>query len=113
MDKVKEIGMRFNEGKPMMSLLPPYALEEVAKVLTYGSQKYAKWNWMHGLPFTEILDSCERHISAWKKGEDIDESGCLHIAHAACNLLMLLELAKLRPDLDDRPLEFYIEFHKS
>lgn len=50
----------------------------------------------------------ERHISKWKQGEDIDpESGLLHISHAACNALMLIEMTHLRPDLDDRPKEFY------
>lgn len=107
----QELGNRYNEGKPMMSLLPPVALEEVAKVLTYGAKKYSKFNWMKGLPYMEIIDSCERHISAWKKGEDIDESACLHIAHAACNLLMLIEMIALRPDLDDRPIEFYKNKH--
>lgn len=101
------MGDRYNSGKPMMSLLPPIALEEVAKVLTYGAKKYDKHNWLKGLPWTEILDSAERHINAWKKGEDIDESGCLHIAHAACNLLMLIEMIHLREDLDDRPTQYY------
>lgn len=101
-------GDRYNEGKPLMSLLPPLALEEVAKVLTYGKEKYAAWNWLKGLDHMSILDSMERHISAWKKGEDVDpESGLLHISHAACNALMLVEMMILRPDLDDRPLEFY------
>lgn len=101
-------GDRYNEGKPMMSLLPPIALEEVAKVLTYGSKKYAAWNWLQGLDHMSILDSMERHLSKWKQGEDIDEeSGLLHISHAACNALMLIEMIHLRKDLDDRPKQFY------
>lgn len=104
---MKEKGLRYNEGKPKMSLLPPIALEEVAKVLTYGANKYAPYNWVKGLPLMEVLDSAERHISAWKKGEDIDESGCLHLAHAACNLLMMIELSTIHNNLDDRPKEFY------
>jgi len=105
-----ELGDRYNEGKPMMSLVPPIAMTEVAKVLTYGAQKYAKNNWLKGRPHMEFIDSMERHVAEWKKCIDIDpESGLHHISHAACNLMMLLELIALRPDLDDRPLEFYNE----
>lgn len=102
------MGDRYNNGKPMMSLLPPIALEEVAKVLTYGAKKYDKHNWLKGLLWTEILDSAERHISDWKKGRNNDkESNLNQIAHAACNLLMLIEMIHLREDLDDRPTQYY------
>lgn len=100
-------GDRYNEGKSMMSLLPPLALVEVAKVLTYGAKKYSRNNWMKGLPWTSYIDSLERHLQAWKTGEELDESGLLHIAHVGCNILMLIETVLLRPDLDDRPKEFY------
>ena len=105
---MEEKGLRYNDGKPCMSLLPPLALEEVAKVLTYGKQKYAAWNWLKGLDHMSIVDSMERHLSAWKKGEDIDsESGLLHASHMATNAVMLIEMILLRPDLNDRPTEFY------
>lgn len=39
-----EIGKKFDNDKPMMNLLPFEALEEVAKVLTYGANKYGKDN---------------------------------------------------------------------
>lgn len=96
-------GKRFNDKKPRMGLLPPYALREVAAVLTSGCEKYGVRNWMLGLSFTECLDSCQRHIASWQMGIDNDaESGLPHLAHAACNLLMLLELSKVRPEFDDR-----------
>jgi len=105
-----KMGERYNNGKPMLSLIPAYAMEEVAKVLTYGATKYSKNNWLKGRPWMEFVDSLERHLQAWKRGEDIDEeSGCLHAAHLACNALMLVELIKIRPDLDDRPKEFYTQ----
>jgi len=108
------MGERYNNGKPMLSLIPAYATEEVAKVLTYGATKYSKNNWLKGRPWMEFVDSLERHLQAWKRGEDIDEeSGCLHAAHLACNALMLVELIKIRPDLDDRPKEFYTQIENT
>jgi hypothetical protein len=40
---------------------------------------------------------------AWYSGEDFDpESGLSHLAHAACNLMMLQEFEYTKPLLDDR-----------
>jgi hypothetical protein len=101
-------GLRYNEGKTRFSLLPPYALEQIAKVFTYGAKKYTTteagdYNWKKGLSWTKTCDSLERHLQAWKKGEDVDaESGLLHLAHLATNAMFLLEFYKVHPHGDDR-----------
>ena len=33
-------GIKYDSKKPDYSLIPPHALDDVAKVLTYGAQKY-------------------------------------------------------------------------
>ena len=38
-------GRKFDGEKPRMYLLPPKAIQEVAKVLTFGAQKYDEDNW--------------------------------------------------------------------
>ena len=38
-------GRKFDSEKPKMHLLPPNATLEVAKVLTFGAQKYDEENW--------------------------------------------------------------------
>ena len=38
-------GIKYDGEKPMMHLLPPKAINEVAKVLTFGAQKYDEENW--------------------------------------------------------------------
>lgn len=98
-------GDRYNEGKPRFSLVSPIAHEELAKVLTMGAQKYAPYNWMKGLPYMEIIDSLERHVNAFKKGENMDkESGLHHMAHVMCNAMFLIEFIESgRDNLDDRP----------
>ena len=81
---------KFDDGKPPLALLPPEALEEVARVLGYGARKYSAWNHREGFAWSRMLSSALRHLSAFNAGEDDDpESGLSHIAHAVCQLLFL------------------------
>lgn len=91
-----EVGLKFDQGKPQLSLLPIEALEEIAKVLTFGAKKYNKGNWRKGLLYSRVLDAALRHIYAYNNKQDTDpETGISHLAHAACNLLFLLTYEKL------------------
>ena len=93
------------EGKPRMSLVPPHALRAVAEVMTHGERKYGAWNYLSGagLPFSDYLDAAERHLNEFQRGRDVDEeSGLPTLAHAACCLLMLLEMVHAHPEQDDR-----------
>ena len=87
------LGRKFDGGKLEYGLLPPYALQETVKVLTFGAQKYERNNWIHvddGI--RRYFDALQRHVWAWKMGEDIDpESGLHHLAHAMCCLMFLYE----------------------
>ena len=83
---------RFNEGKPRMGLNPAEPLMEMAWVLTGGAVKYGDHNWRKGLSYTSVLDSMERHIAAFKKGQDNDEeSSYHHMAHVMCNAAFLIQ----------------------
>ncbi len=99
-------GMRANVGKRRMSLISPWALEGLADVLTFGEKKYAAWNWAKGLEWSKTLDSLERHLTAFKRGEDVDpESGLPHIDHVLTNCMFLSHMFRLGPTykgLDDR-----------
>ena len=86
-------GRKFDGGKPQYGLLPPLALEETAKVLTYGAEKYEPDNWKH-VPDSKrrYFDAMQRHLWAWKAGEQNDqETGLSHLAHAMCCLMFLYE----------------------
>jgi hypothetical protein len=95
---------RFNTGKIRPSLIPPGALIEVLKVLEMGAQKYSPWNWTKGLNYLSVCDSLDRHVLAFKGGEDKDpESGLYHAAHIIANALFLLHFLQTnRTELDDR-----------
>lgn len=98
-----ERGDRHNEGKLRYDLEHPIAREGLVKVLTKGATKYAPRNWEKGMPWMEVVASLERHLAAFKKGEDRDESGELHIDHIQCNAHFLSAFYKIAPQFDDRP----------
>jgi hypothetical protein len=86
-------GRKFDGGKPQYGLLPPLALEETAKVLTFGAQKYEPDNWKF-VPDSKrrYFDALQRHLWQWKQGEQNDqETGLSHLAHAMCCLMFLYE----------------------
>jgi hypothetical protein len=100
--KVK-VGVKYDNNKPPMSLLPPEALEEIAKVLDFGAKKYGTYNWRNGMEWTRVSSACLRHIFAWIRGEDLDpESGLHHLAHAGCCIMFLLTYVKTSTGKDDR-----------
>ena len=87
-------GIKYDSAKPRMNLLPPKAIMEVAKVLTFGAEKYDAENWRK-------LDDLQnrytagalRHIFAHMDGEQLDpETNLSHLAHALCCLLFKLEI---------------------
>lgn len=87
-------GRKFDGGKPRYGLLPPIALEDVAKVLTFGAEKYEEDNWRR-VPgaMDRYFDAALRHMWSWKRGEANDpETGLHHMAHAICCLMFIEEL---------------------
>lgn len=111
-------GSRYNNGKLKWSYVYWPAIEPMVRVLMFGAQKYAPDNWKKGLPMTEIMESCLRHIFAFLQGEDRDpESGEHHLGHAMCNIMFALYMYMQRPDMDDRVIarekQLELEFDES
>ena len=100
---VSDAGIKYDEDKPRMELLDSYALEQLAKVLTFGANKYGEFNWCKGIQYLRLLGAALRHIYAFIAREDLDpESGLPHIAHAMANLMFLLGMSQIHPELDNR-----------
>jgi hypothetical protein len=98
---------RYNSDKPDLSLIPLCTLEDEARVWMYGKNKYAAWNWAKGMPWSAVMASLMRHLSAFQSGEDNDpESGLPHLAHISCNVRMLTLYSKTYKEGDDRPKEW-------
>lgn len=70
-------------------------LGEVACVFEHGAKKYARDNWRE-FAWDDAARDCYfgaicRHLVAHHEGQEIDpESGCRHLAHAACGCLIAL-----------------------
>lgn len=86
-------GRKFDGGKPEFGLIPPLALTETARVMTYGAHKYEPDNWIH-VPDAKrrYFNAAQRHQWEYRQGEELDsESNLHHIAHAIANLMFLYE----------------------
>lgn len=96
-------GQKFDQDKPRMDLLDSYAIEELAKVLTFGAKKYAPHNWRKGIKLSRLTAAAQRHLLAIMKGEDFDDETKLqHAAHLMCCAMFLVWTIRHRPDMDDR-----------
>jgi 5'(3')-deoxyribonucleotidase len=125
-------GLRYNTNKNRLGLIPTDASEGIGDVLTYGANKYTYTNflddngniiktekgihegenvqvitgannWRLGMKWSTVIDSLERHLLAFKNGEDNDpESGCMHIDHILTNAAFLRTYYRVYPQGDDR-----------
>lgn len=79
--------------KTPINLMPPQFIEGVAEVLKHGAKHYAPNQWMNGMSWETVAGGIERHISAFRRGEEFDTgekgSGLPHLWHAACGLMFL------------------------
>ena len=83
---------KFDGGKPMVSLVEPNYTLGVARVLTFGAEKYGKNNWKEATEedIQRYKDALYRHWLAYLDGEEIDpESGLPHLDHIGCNTMFL------------------------
>ena len=106
-------GVKYDDNKPEYSLLPPVALLEMTKNLTFGAQKYCRENWRR-VPDAKrrYFDAAFRHMQLWHMGETDDpENNLHHLAAAAVNLMFILELDLL--DIRDEYQQFkqHLERH--
>lgn len=103
--------LRYNNGKPQMHHIPPKFLIELADLMTRSADKYGRWNFANGQPYTMPYDSMMRHITSFMNGEDLDnESGKSHLLHIAANAMIMWTTQEYRvkenPELDDRFSEY-------
>lgn len=93
-------GVKFDGDKVRTDLYPPDAYEMISQVYTFGAKKYSAHNWSKGMDWSRLIGAAERHLLAFKKGEDLDpESGLPHLAHLGCCISMLLSF-QARKDMD-------------
>lgn len=107
-------GKKFDSAKPKMYLLPPKAIVEVSKVLTFGAEKYDEENWrkLDNLQ-NRYTGGALRHLFAHLDGELKDpETGYSHLAHAMCCLLFKLEI-ELEEEHQEKRIRELIELERA
>ena len=101
---------KYDSDKPRMDLIRPEFTLALGEALAYGAKKYEEPrgetpNYLkgNGFNYSTIIASLERHIAAFKMGQDIDEESSLsHLAHAAVNLMFLHTYSLCEKGVDDR-----------
>jgi len=97
LNSVDERARRFNGGKTRFDLVDPEFEEGVARVLTFGADKYGEDNWKTSYNtehHEEFVSGCyaslRRHLHSIRNGEWLDsESGLPHIDHVSCNAMFI------------------------
>lgn len=97
-------GVKHDQEKVRLELLPHELLFAVGEILTFGAKKYSDRNWEEGMDWSRVFGALQRHIWAWWSGEDKDpETGKSHLWHAACCIAFLIAYEIRGVGKDDRP----------
>ncbi len=97
-------GIKYDQDKIAMELIPPEGEYGVAKALTYGARKYGRRNIEKGMDWDRVYGAARRHLLAWYSGEDTDtESGLSHLYHACANVMFLIMFQERGIGKDNRP----------
>lgn len=94
-------GRKDDQTKDRMDLLPPELVFAVARVLTFGAEKYGARNWEKGMRWSRPFAALMRHMWAWWGGRgptshsflfgELDtETKMSHLWHAGCCIAFLI-----------------------
>lgn len=84
-------GVKHDETKPDLSLLPREFLDYTAQAFMYGEKKYGRYNYRGGMQWHRLIAAALRHLTAFNEHEDEDsESGLSHLGHASACIAMLI-----------------------
>ena len=106
------------KGKRKIHLVNPTLVTEVAKVREFGVDKYGDEKGWRLTPDIDYLDAAARHVLAGIEAiqsEDYSslfdkESGISHFAHAACDLMFIIQRMEEYPSAQFSPGEYFAEF---
>lgn len=97
-------GLRFNQGKNRIELVPPEWFWALGDVTTRGAEKYSDRNWELGMKWSIVIGCMFRHALKFLTGEKYDpETGCHHLAMVAWNALALMSYDLRGVGEDDLP----------
>ena len=82
-----------------ISNVQPAGLLRIAKVFAAGEKKYGANNWQKGFPWSVPYNHALRHMELFRSGDESED----HLAHRACNVIMLYVFHTTKPELCDIP----------
>lgn len=96
-------GVKHDQGKCRLDLIPPEAMFALGDVLTFGANKYGDRNWEKGMKWSRLYGAALRHLMKWwwNKGPD-EETGYSHLWHALCCIAFLVTYEQRKLGEDDR-----------
>src|SRR5688572_11453995 len=68
-------------------LLPPHALDRIARILEAGAEKYGEWNWRN-IPSKDHLNHAINHLFKYIADDQSED----HLGNAGCRILFLLDM---------------------
>jgi len=96
-------GLKESIGKPPVGLVPAELILGAARAFEFGAKKYSAHNWRRGIARAKLYDALQRHLLDYVEGLDhAEDSGLLHLDHAAACLGMLMQTCKDKLSPDDR-----------
>ena len=100
-------GMKYDNDKLRLDLLPFDALMEVAEVYSIGAKKYSDNNWQQGIKYMRIVGALLRHLFAWILGEErAKDDKQRHLASVVwCGLALLTYELRGMKSFDDRAVK--------
>lgn len=92
-------------GKPTTFAIPPVSVLALGAAMEDGARKYGVFNWRGtGVTASVFFNAMERHLLAWRNGEDFaPDSGIHHLAHLMASAAILLDAEACGVYNDDRP----------
>jgi len=104
-DHVKDSGSRrefptgsvrdIRTGKGRFDLIPPLALERLARHYENGAVKYGDRNWERGQPISSYVDSMLRHCQNFLAGDRSED----HLSAVSWNAFAIIFTEEMTPPL--------------
>lgn len=96
---------RFGVKKVPLWLIPPAAKAHMAMAFADGAAKYGAYNWReHSVSASIYLSAAERHMDAWRDGEEIAPDSLVHhLGHVMACMAILVDAIECGKLVDDRP----------
>lgn len=96
---------RVGSLKAPLYLIPREAKYQIAMALVDGALEYGSYNWRdETISASVYLSAIERHLDAFKDGEDLaPDTAVSHLAHATATLCIMMDSMAHGSMRDDRP----------